>query len=134
MRILDRKKDMINRGGYKIYSVEVENALMALPACRSAPWSASRARCWASGCMLSSRAAGCERGGADGVLLSRLSDYKVPEKFHALADALAAQRERQSGQARIAGSAPGRIGVSRRAAAQPLPRNVILYKYIGKVH
>jgi O-succinylbenzoic acid--CoA ligase len=27
--VLDRKKDMINRGGYKIYSVEVENALMA---------------------------------------------------------------------------------------------------------
>ena len=31
MRILDRKKDMLNRGGYKIYSVEVENVLMAWP-------------------------------------------------------------------------------------------------------
>ena len=31
VRIFDRIKDMINRGGYKIYSVEVENALMALP-------------------------------------------------------------------------------------------------------
>jgi long-chain acyl-CoA synthetase len=29
VRVLDRKKDMINRGGYKIYSVEVENALMS---------------------------------------------------------------------------------------------------------
>jgi len=29
--VLDRKKDMINRGGYKIYSVEVENALMSFP-------------------------------------------------------------------------------------------------------
>ena len=29
VRIHDRKKDMLNRGGYKIYSVEVENALMA---------------------------------------------------------------------------------------------------------
>jgi long-chain acyl-CoA synthetase len=28
VRILDRKKDMLNRGGFKIYSVEVENALM----------------------------------------------------------------------------------------------------------
>jgi O-succinylbenzoic acid--CoA ligase len=28
VRVFDRKKDMINRGGYKIYSVEVENALM----------------------------------------------------------------------------------------------------------
>jgi O-succinylbenzoic acid--CoA ligase len=29
VRVFDRKKDMINRGGYKIYSVEVENALMS---------------------------------------------------------------------------------------------------------
>ena len=31
VRIFDRKKDMLNRGGFKIYSVEVENALMAYP-------------------------------------------------------------------------------------------------------
>ena len=31
VRIFDRKKDMLNRGGFKIYSIEVENALMALP-------------------------------------------------------------------------------------------------------
>ena len=31
VRIFDRKKDMLNRGGYKVYSVEVENALMAWP-------------------------------------------------------------------------------------------------------
>jgi long-chain acyl-CoA synthetase len=31
VRVLDRKKDMINRGGYKIYSIEVENALMTHP-------------------------------------------------------------------------------------------------------
>jgi O-succinylbenzoic acid--CoA ligase len=31
VRIVDRKKDMLNRGGYKIYSVEVENVLMAVP-------------------------------------------------------------------------------------------------------
>jgi long-chain acyl-CoA synthetase len=31
VRVFDRKKDMLNRGGYKIYSVEVENVLMALP-------------------------------------------------------------------------------------------------------
>ncbi len=29
--VLDRKKDMINRAGYKVYSVEVENALMRHP-------------------------------------------------------------------------------------------------------
>jgi len=28
VRVFDRKKDMLNRGGFKIYSVEVENALM----------------------------------------------------------------------------------------------------------
>ena len=31
VRVFDRIKDMINRGGFKIYSVEVENTLMALP-------------------------------------------------------------------------------------------------------
>ena len=31
VRLFDRKKDMLNRGGFKIYSVEVENTLMALP-------------------------------------------------------------------------------------------------------
>jgi long-chain acyl-CoA synthetase len=31
VRVFDRKKDMLNRGGYKMYSVEVENALMAWP-------------------------------------------------------------------------------------------------------
>lgn len=32
LRVLDRKKDMINRGGYKIYSAEVENVLSGHPA------------------------------------------------------------------------------------------------------
>jgi long-chain acyl-CoA synthetase len=31
VRVFDRKKDMINRGGHKVYSVEVENALMGFP-------------------------------------------------------------------------------------------------------
>ena len=31
VRVYDRMKDMLNRGGYKVYSVEVENALMAWP-------------------------------------------------------------------------------------------------------
>ncbi len=30
VRVFDRKKDMINRGGYKIFSVEVENVLMGV--------------------------------------------------------------------------------------------------------
>lgn len=32
LRVFDRKKDLINRGGYKVYSVEVENTLLAHPA------------------------------------------------------------------------------------------------------
>lgn len=32
VRIFDRKKDMINRGGYKVYCAEVENALLLHPA------------------------------------------------------------------------------------------------------
>ena len=32
LRVVDRMKDMINRGGYKIYTIEVENALYAHPA------------------------------------------------------------------------------------------------------
>jgi O-succinylbenzoic acid--CoA ligase len=31
VRLFDRKKDMLNRGGFKIYSVEVEHCLVALP-------------------------------------------------------------------------------------------------------
>ncbi|MNI22015.1 Long-chain-fatty-acid--CoA ligase FadD13 [compost metagenome] len=31
VRVLDRKKDMLNRGGYKIYSSEVEHVMMAFP-------------------------------------------------------------------------------------------------------
>jgi len=36
LRVLDRMKDMINRGGFKIYSVEVENTLMAHDSVREA--------------------------------------------------------------------------------------------------
>ena len=31
VRLFDRKKDMLNRGGYKIFSVEVENLIVAMP-------------------------------------------------------------------------------------------------------
>ena len=36
VQVFDRKKDMINRGGYKIYSVEVENVLAACEGVREA--------------------------------------------------------------------------------------------------
>ncbi|MDD2545093.1 MAG: class I adenylate-forming enzyme family protein [Burkholderiaceae bacterium] len=36
LQVHDRKKDMINRGGYKVFSVEVENCLLAHPAVQEA--------------------------------------------------------------------------------------------------
>ena len=54
VRVFDRQKDMINRGGLKIYSAEVESVLAGHPGSSRAPSSPSRARCWASACMPSS--------------------------------------------------------------------------------
>jgi long-chain acyl-CoA synthetase len=36
LRVHDRKKDMINRGGFKVFSVEVENCLLSHPSVREA--------------------------------------------------------------------------------------------------
>lgn len=55
VRVFDRQKDMLNRGGYKVYSVEVENTLMAWPGVVEA---ALRAFC-----------------------AQQLADYKVPESI-----------------------------------------------------
>jgi acyl-CoA synthetase (AMP-forming)/AMP-acid ligase II len=87
VRVLDRKKDMINRGGYKIYSVEVENALMSHPAVVEAavvpkpcPVLGERAHAF-----VTVKDAGADLGtGAEA--LSRhcaalLADYKVPDSF-----------------------------------------------------
>lgn len=83
VRVFDRKKDMINRGGYKIYSVEVENALMSHPAVVEAavvarPCSVLGERVHAFVC-----ANGAE---ATAEALARhcaglLADYKVPDGF-----------------------------------------------------
>ncbi len=81
VRVFDRKKDMINRGGYKIFSVEVENALMSLPGvveaavvARSCPVLGERVHAFvvtetASEAALKAHCA------------ARLADYKVPETF-----------------------------------------------------
>src|SRR3954451_2761481 len=45
VRVFDRQKDMINRGGLKIYSAEVESVLAGHPDI------VESARCWASACM-----------------------------------------------------------------------------------
>ncbi len=82
VRVMDRKKDMINRGGYKIYSIEVENALYEHPAVQEAavvakpcPVLGERVHAWVN-----------VRSPVDVQTLrehcaSRLSDYKVPESY-----------------------------------------------------
>ncbi len=83
VRILDRKKDMLNRGGFKVYSVEVENALMAHPGvleaaivARACPVLGERVHAFihAPGLARDDRAvrAHCAQ---------QLPDYKVPETF-----------------------------------------------------
>ena len=83
VRVFDRKKDMLNRGGFKVYSVEVENVLMAWPGMveaavigRPCPVLGERVHAFvhASG------------GAADDAAMrafcaARLADYKVPETF-----------------------------------------------------
>jgi long-chain acyl-CoA synthetase len=83
LRVFDRKKDMINRGGYKIYSIEVENVLMshvdvveAAVICKPCPVLGERAH--AVVCL--------KRAGATSEELARhcaleLADYKVPDSF-----------------------------------------------------
>lgn len=90
VRVFDRKKDMLNRGGYKIFSVEVENVLMAWPGMVEAAIVGRPCR------VLGERVHAfvhVEGGAGDEVALrahcaARLADYKVPESFTWCADPL----------------------------------------------
>lgn len=81
VRLFDRKKDMLNRGGFKIYSVEVEHCLMALPGIveaaivgRPCPVLGERVHAflYAPGMAQDDTAVRAHCG-------AHLSDYKVPE-------------------------------------------------------
>jgi O-succinylbenzoic acid--CoA ligase len=83
VRIFDRKKDMLNRGGYKIYSAEVENVLMALPGVLEAavvgkpcPVLGERVHAfvYAPGGMADAQTVRAH-------CAARLADYKVPEEI-----------------------------------------------------
>jgi long-chain acyl-CoA synthetase len=82
VRVFDRHKDVINRGGYKIYSIEVENILMDHPDVTEAAVIAKACpvlgeRAHAIVCVKTEIAAGAlTRHCAD-----RLADYKVPDSF-----------------------------------------------------
>ncbi len=82
VRIFDRIKDMINRGGFKIYSVEVENVLMGLPGVVEAavvghPCEVLGERVHA---YLYAPAAQADADAVRAHCAARLADYKVPEK------------------------------------------------------
>ena len=83
VRIVDRKKDMLNRGGFKVYSVKVENVLMGWPGIVEAavvgvpcPVLGERVQAvlYASGEAIDEAA--LRRHCAE-----RLADYEVPERF-----------------------------------------------------
>ncbi len=83
VRIVDRKKDMLNRGGFKIYSVEVENVLMAWPGVVEAaivgkpcPVLGERVHAFVYAPSLDVDETALRRHCAE-----QLADYKVPESF-----------------------------------------------------
>jgi len=83
VKVVDRKKDMINRGGYKIYTIEVENALYAHPAVQecavvSKPCPVLGERVHA---FVMLKTEGSLEDELREFCRSRLSDYKVPESF-----------------------------------------------------
>ena len=83
VKVVDRKKDMINRGGYKIYTIEVENVLYAHPAvvecavvAKPCPVLGERVHAFVT--LREPLATAPE---LQAFCATRLSDYKVPESF-----------------------------------------------------
>ncbi len=83
VKVVDRKKDMLNRGGYKIYTIEVENALYAHPAvlecavvAKPCPVLGERVHAF-----VALREAGTTAEALTAFLRPLLSDYKVPESY-----------------------------------------------------
>jgi long-chain acyl-CoA synthetase len=84
VRIVDRKKDMLNRGGYKVYSVKVENVLMSWPGVVEA--AVIGVPCPVLGERVHAVLHAPGLGDADAGALrrhcaERLADYEVPERF-----------------------------------------------------
>ncbi len=90
VRIFDRKKDMLNRGGFKVYSVEVENVLMAWPGVVEAavigvPCPVLGERVHA---VVHARAGEPDEAALRHHCAERLADYKVPERIRFSAEPL----------------------------------------------
>ncbi len=83
LKLLDRKKDMINRGGYKIYSAEVENVLLAYPGVVEA--AAVPYPCPVLGervhVFVSTRDADLQEEALREYCKQHLADFKVPDRF-----------------------------------------------------
>ena len=115
VRVFDRQKDMINRGGLKIYSAEVESVLSGHP-------DVVESAIIAKPCpVLGERvhAVVVTRNAVGGEVLrawcaERLSDYKVPETMRCRRRAAAAQCQRQGDEAAVArGVWAGRASLDR---------------------
>ncbi len=83
VKVVDRMKDMINRGGYKIYTIEVENALYGHPAvlecavvAKPCPVLGERVHAFVTLAETDVTADALKQFCA-----TRLSDYKVPESY-----------------------------------------------------
>ena len=83
VRVFDRKKDMLNRGGYKIYSVEVENTLVGWPGVVEAavvgkpcPVLGERVHAF-----VHAPGAALDEAALRGHCAAQLADYKVPESI-----------------------------------------------------
>lgn len=83
VHVQDRKKDMVNRGGHKIFSSEVESVLTAYPGvfeaaviAKPCPILGERVHA-----VLSIAEAGIDEGGLKQHCAERLSDYKCPESY-----------------------------------------------------
>ena len=92
VRVFDRKKDMINRGGYKIYAVEVESVLVSHPSVTEAavvakPCEVLGERVHAFVVQTDADAA-IDAEALKAFCAAQLADYKVPESFTLLQDAL----------------------------------------------
>ena len=90
VRVLDRKKDLINRGGYKVYCIEVESVLARHPGVvevavigRPDPVLGERVHA-----VVVARNAGIREAELKRFCSENLSDYKVPDTIAFLPDAL----------------------------------------------
>jgi O-succinylbenzoic acid--CoA ligase len=83
VRLHDRKKDIVNRGGYKIYSAEVESVLLQHPAVSEAavvprPDTVLGERVHA---VVFGTCRAADQAELQAFCAARLADYKVPESF-----------------------------------------------------